>query len=101
MDRRTGETGPEGLGAGYLFLLLPLLCCGLPILIGLVGAGAFAAFWAHGYGYLAIAAVVVAGTAVIVVRARRSAACRCAAEASAARQPAAAGEAVRHTGSAR
>jgi hypothetical protein len=101
MDRRNGDTGAKGLGAGYLLLLLPLLCCGLPILIGLVGAGAFAAFWARGYGYAAIAAIVAAGAAVGVVRARRAAACRCAEETPATRAAAAAGQGARGAGSAR
>lgn len=53
-EDRTGSA----LGWGALVALpLAVLCCAGPILIGLLGAGVLAAWWAHGYGYVGIAAV--------------------------------------------
>ncbi len=54
------------MGAAWLALLLPLACCGGPLLVG-----AFAAAGAAAWGVLGgVVALAVAGAAVIVLRHR-------------------------------
>lgn len=60
-EDRTGSA----LGWGALVALpLAVLCCAGPILIGLLGAGVLAAWWAHGYGYVGLAAVAAVAAGV-------------------------------------
>jgi hypothetical protein len=73
MDGRGGAGRPDGGGAWWLVLLLPLLCCGLPLLLTVVGTGAFAVLWARGYGYAALAALVLAAGALLSMRMKRAA----------------------------
>ena len=72
MDRERPGPGRDGGGSAAWGLLiampLMLLCCGGPLLAGPLGAGALAAFWARGYGYLGIALLVLAGAAVAAGR---------------------------------
>ncbi len=78
MDRDRPGPGHDGGPADWGLLIaipLMLLCCGGPLLVGLVGAGALAAFWARGYGYLVLALLVLAAAAVALWRWRRAAAC--------------------------
>ena len=76
MDRERPGPGRDGGGSAAWGLLiampLMLLCCGGPLLAGLLGAGALAAFWARGYVYLGIALLVLAGAAVALWRSRRT-----------------------------
>lgn len=56
-EDRTGSA----LGWGALVALpLAVLCCAGPVLIGALGAGVLAAWWAHGYGYAAFAGLAAA-----------------------------------------
>ncbi len=65
------DGGDPGAWALLLAIPLMLLCCGGPLLVGIPGTGALAAFWAHGYGYLGIALLVLAGGVLVVWRLRR------------------------------
>jgi len=61
-----GAQGEERIGAAWLALLLPLVCCGGPLLIGV-----FAAAGAAAWGVLGgVVAMVVAGTLLVIVRRR-------------------------------
>lgn len=76
MDReRPGPGHDDGGSAAWgLLIAIPmmLLCCGGPLLAGLLGAGALAGFWARGYGYLGIALLVLAAAAVALWRSRHT-----------------------------
>ena len=93
MDRdRPGPGHDDGGSAAWGLLIaipLMLLCCGGPLLVGLLGAGALAAFWARGYGYLALALLVLAAAAVALWRWRRARAAACCPPMSEARRAAA------------
>ena len=59
-DRTGSALGWGALVALPLALPLALLCCAGPVLIGALGAGVLAAWWAHGYGYAALASLAAA-----------------------------------------
>jgi hypothetical protein len=63
----SSAAGDQKLGAGWLALLVPLLCCGGPLLIG-----AFAAAGAAAWGVLGGVLALVVGVALVAIR-RRSA----------------------------
>ncbi len=75
------EKEPSGSGAaGWAFLLaIPamLLCCVGPAIIAALGAGTLAALWARGYGYAAIAVLLVAGGGIALWRKRRGGGSAC------------------------
>jgi len=73
-ERPAGGRDGADTGAWALLLAIPLmlLCCGGPLLVGVVGTGALAAFWAHGYGYLGIAPLVLAAGVLVIWRLRRA-----------------------------
>jgi hypothetical protein len=55
MDRERPDSARDGGSAGWaLPLAIPvmLLRCGAPLLVGSLGASAFATFGGHGYGHL-------------------------------------------------
>ena len=73
-SNRPGPEHDDGSAAWGLLIAIPLmlLCCGGPLRVGLLGAGALAAFWARGYGYLALAHLVLAAAAGALWRSRRA-----------------------------
>ena len=78
-ERPDAARDRDDTGAWALLLAIPimLLCCGGPLLVGILGTGALAAFWAHGYGYLGIALLVLAAGVVVVRRQRRARGAAC------------------------
>jgi hypothetical protein len=60
----------DRLGAGWLVLLLPLACCGGPLLIGALAAAGGIAWGGLGVGAAAVLAVVV-----LIIRRRRARCC--------------------------
>jgi hypothetical protein len=73
MDRCGGDPKTprdEGTGAWWLVLLLPLLCCGLPLLLS--AGGTAAVLWATGYGYAALGVLAVGVGVWALARRRRS-----------------------------
>lgn len=78
MNRDRPDPARDRGSAGWaLYLAIPamLLCCVGPLVVGALGASAFAAFWARGYGYLGIALLVLAGAAVALWHRTRGPAC--------------------------
>lgn len=69
-DRDPKNPKDQGIGASWLLLLLPLLCCGLPLLLS--AGGAAAVLWAKGYGYAALGAIAVGLGIWALTRLRRS-----------------------------
>lgn len=70
MDRSGRDPGDDRMGAWWLVLLLPALCCGLPLLLSAGGTGAI--LWVKGYGYAALG-VLAAGLGLWgLTRTRRS-----------------------------
>jgi len=78
-ERPDADRGRGATGAWALLLAIPmmLLCCGGPLLVGILGTNALAAFWAHGYGYLGIALLVLAAGVLVVWRLRRARGAAC------------------------
>lgn len=64
------DHGDDRLGAGWLVLLLPVLCCGGPLLIGVLAATG-AVVW----GALGVVVAVVVGVVLLVARRRAGASC--------------------------
>lgn len=65
-----GAQGEERIGAAWLALLLPLVCCGGPLLIGALAATGAAALGLIGGVVAVVVVVAVGGTLVVIVRRR-------------------------------
>jgi len=73
----TGPVAPQRKGSARslgLLALLPIACCGLPLLLAAVAAAGTGALLGGATGVVLL--VAAAGLAVVTVRRRRHAACR-------------------------